>query len=101
MSRFTNSITAFRITQPADTPIWPAIIFTRDNTAVGRLTVRRAIAFVGGDFRVLLRFNLTSPYFTAMVQGCQTLFCLYFVGTSTAAICAFNSSGGVERKLVF
>jgi hypothetical protein len=79
MSRFTNSITAFRITQPADTPIWPAIIFTRDNTAVGRLTVRRAIAFVGGDFRVLLRFSPTSPYFTAVVQSCQALFCLYFL----------------------
>ncbi len=74
MSRFTNSITAFRITQPADTPIWPAIIFTRDNTAVGRLTVRRTIAFVGGDFRVLRRFNPTSPFFTAVVQHCQALF---------------------------
>jgi hypothetical protein len=78
MSRFTNSITAFRMTQPADTFIWPAIIFTRANVALGRLTVRRTIAFVGADFRVLLRFNFTSPFFTSMVQDCQTLFCLLF-----------------------
>jgi hypothetical protein len=86
MSRFTNSITAFRMTQPAETFIWPAIIFTRANTALGRLTVRRTIAFVGGDFRVLLRFNFTSPLFTSMVQDCQALFCLYFVGTRTSIL---------------
>ena len=68
MSRFTNSITAFRMTQPADTSIWPAIIFTRDNTSLGKLTVRRTIAFAGGDFRVLRRFNLISPFFTSVVQ---------------------------------
>jgi hypothetical protein len=78
MSRSTNSITAFRITQPADTFIWPAITFTRDNTALGRLTVRRTIAFVGGDFRVLFRFNLTSPFFTSMVQH-SSLICLLFL----------------------
>ena len=78
MSRFTNSITAFRMTQPADTFIWPAIIFTRANAALGRLTVRRTIVFVGGDFRVLLRFNFTSPFFTTMVQDCQAFFCLLF-----------------------
>jgi hypothetical protein len=75
MSRSTNSSTAFRMTQPADTFIWLAIIFTRDNTALGRLTLRRAMAVVVGDFRVLLRFNLTSPIFTSMVQACQALFC--------------------------
>jgi len=78
MSRSTNSITAFRITQPADTFIWPAITFTRDNTALGRLTVRRTIAFVGGDFRVLFRFNLTSPFFTSMVQHSSAI-CLLFL----------------------
>ena len=78
MSRFTNSITAFRITQPADTPIWPAIIFTRDNTALGRLTLRRVIAFVGADFRALLRFSLTSPFFTSMVQESSCYFILLF-----------------------
>jgi len=76
MSRFTNSITAFRITQPADTSIWSAIIFTRDNTALGRLTVRRTIAFVGGDFRVLLRFNVTSPFFTSVVHNVKRYFVL-------------------------
>jgi hypothetical protein len=35
---------------------------------LGKLTVRRTIVFVGGDFRVLLRFDLTSPFFTRMVQ---------------------------------
>ena len=77
MSRFTNSITAFRITQPADTPIWPAIIFTRDNTTLGRLTLRRVIAFVGADFRALLRFSLTSPFFTSMVQGSSVIYLLF------------------------
>ena len=79
MSRSTNSITAFRITQPADTFIWAAITFTRDNTALGRLTVRRTIAFVGGDFRVLFRFKLTSPFFTSMVQD-SSVICLLFLG---------------------
>ena len=77
MSRFTNSITAFRITQPADTPIWPATIFTRDNTALGRLTLRRVIAFVGADFRALLRFKLTSPFFTSMVQESSVIYLLF------------------------
>src|SRR5216683_260203 len=49
------------------------ITFTRDNTALGRLTVRRTIAFVGGDFRVLLRFNLTSPFFTSMVHDSSVI----------------------------
>jgi hypothetical protein len=29
---------------------------------------------VGGDFRILLCFNLTAPYFTSMVQDCQAQF---------------------------
>jgi hypothetical protein len=33
---------------------------------------------VGGDFRVLRCFDLTSSLFTSMVQDCQALFCFLF-----------------------
>src|SRR2546428_4858815 len=78
MSLYKFSFMVLHTPHPADTSIWSAIIFTRDNTALGRLTVRRTIAFVGGDFRVLLRFKLTSPFFTSVVHDCQALFCLLF-----------------------
>jgi hypothetical protein len=101
MSRFTNSITAFRITQPADTPIWPAIIFTRDNTALGRLTLRRVIAFVGADFRALLRFSLTSPFFTSMVQESSVIYLLFLSHKNVQSHSGSGGKAGPAKRSCF